>query len=193
MSAWRKSVLAVRLLDMRPLCIPPQSVPVTKAQESGRWHEYKMHLEFERVYGEWYLPSPWFNFRTHYGWRYCQADGLLFMPDGRLIICEAKLQHTPKAFKQLSTIYRPVVESLFPRWDVCLLEVVRWYKSDVLGGFEYPMPMRLVQRPEEVSPQAYCVMVLKDTRPSHEGGGGQLKNGGGNGTVEEHKSGDASQ
>ena len=154
-----------QLLDGRPLCIPETTRSLTRAQRSGKEHEYAMHLSFEEKFGELYLPSPWFRYQVEWSWKYCQADGLLFLPaTGSVVICEAKLAHTFRAYRQLSKLYRPVVQSLFPRWTVCLLEVVRWYRDTMLDRRWDRVPVELVSGAQFASPDYFNVLILKGDR-----------------------------
>lgn len=81
-------------------------------------------------YPQTYLPSPWIRFRNADGVRWCQPDGLLFLPlEGRIIIIEVKYQHTPDAWWQTKCLYMPVIEKIFPRplWELDVVEVVKWF------------------------------------------------------------------
>jgi hypothetical protein len=165
--------MEVQLLAAKPACVPSTLRKQTRAQENGQQHEYRMHRRFEEEFGEFYLPSPWFRYyhRNSYRWKYCQPDGLLFRPKGlKIIICEAKLAHTSKAFGQLEVLYRPIIEAAFPSWRVYILEVVRWYRSDVLSGARYPVPVFLVHEPDEAELDKFNVMIL-NSRSLASGGG----------------------
>lgn len=117
-----------------------------------------MHRRLEAVYGPLYLAGPWLAFDRGWGSSYCQPDGLLFLPDrGRIVICEAKLLHTPAAVGQTMR-YRRVVQALFPRWELAILEVVRFYKGEGVDRFN--IPVRMVLRPEAADPKIFCVMIL---------------------------------
>ena len=126
-------------------------------QSEGRAHEDAMHRRFADEFGPLYVPAPWLRYRNFSDWRYCQPDGLLFRTDGRVIICEAKLQHTPTAISQTER-YKRVVSALLPRWNVCVLEVVRFYKGAGVDGFD--IPVRVVIRPDGARGDIFNVLIL---------------------------------
>lgn len=79
-------------------------------------------------WGELYFPSPWLSYLDGGVPRWCQPDGLHFDPrEGVCTIVEIKYQHCGLAWRQLSTLYRPVVRRLLPEWELRLLEVVKWF------------------------------------------------------------------
>lgn len=82
-------------------------------------------------YPSLYLPSQWIRFRnTSDGVRWCQPDGLLFLPrEGRIVVVEIKYQHTADAWWQTKCLYVPVLEKIFPRalWEIDVVEVVKWF------------------------------------------------------------------
>lgn len=119
-----------------------------------------MHRRFEAEFGPLYLPAPWLRYHHSDGWgyRYCQPDGLLFVPKrGVVVICEAKLLHTPAAISQVKK-YRRVIEALLPAWECATLEVVRYYKGQGIDGFD--IPIRMVLRPESADPGIFNVLIL---------------------------------
>ncbi len=91
--------------------------------------------------------------------QYCQPDGLLFYDeDGqdKLVICEIKFQHVPDAYFQLQNKYLPVVEKAFPRQDIALCEIVKWYDPSTA----FPCSVRQAARPHEVQPSEFGVHIL---------------------------------
>ena len=120
---------------------PVQPPFISPAKRRGRRaagirYENKVHGHFADLYGDYYVPSPWFQFREvgNDRLRWCQPDGLLFMPlEGKIIIVECKLQHTSDAWWQLRWLYLPVVAKAFPAtfWDYGLCEVVKWFDPAV--------------------------------------------------------------
>lgn len=153
--------MTVQLLRDRPGVLPPASEPTNVPQARGLAHEERMHRRFAEEFGDYYLPSPWLRYRfQEWSWRYCQPDGLLFMPqEGRILILEAKLLHTIKALPQLKRYLR-VVENLFPSWELTALEVVRFYKGQGIDDFDRSVDVRLVTRPEAADPDVFNVMIL---------------------------------
>lgn len=86
-------------------------------------------------FGDYYVPGPWLRYKElgKESIRWCQPDGLLFLPlMSRIVILETKLQHTPDAWWQLRQLYLPVIARMFPpsMWSYSIVEVVRWYDRD---------------------------------------------------------------
>lgn len=116
---------------------PPPNL--RKRQYTGRRlagikYERKVHLHLSALYGDLYLASPWLSFRVDNRLRFCQPDGLLFLPpEGRLILVEVKYQHTADAWWQTRHLYGPVLQSIFPAalWALEACEVVKWYDPAV--------------------------------------------------------------
>lgn len=95
-------------------------------------------------YGDLYLPSPWIKFFAEGKWRWCQPDGVLFVPEqGRIVIVEVKYQHTLDAWWQVRHLYQPVLEHMFPNllWKYEVCEVVKWYDPAI----QYPERVVLAQ------------------------------------------------
>lgn len=69
--------------------------------------------------------GPWLIFNKD---RWCQPDGLLLYPEAhRIVVTEIKLSHCSEAWFQLFELYIPVVQMLFPGWEVVGCEVCKWY------------------------------------------------------------------
>jgi hypothetical protein len=102
---------------------------------NGILYEKKAHKHFTSIYGEFYLPSPWFMFRERGSpqVRYAQPDALLFDFDlGRITIVEMKYQHVELAWWQMHQLYQPLVQHIFGKhWEVHHCEVVRWYDPKI--------------------------------------------------------------
>jgi hypothetical protein len=85
---------------------------------------------------EWrYVRSPWIKFLSDGRWRWCQPDGLLFLPEqGRLVVVEVKYQHTADAWWQVRHLYQPVLEHIFPRrlWEYEACEIVKWFDPAIV-------------------------------------------------------------
>jgi hypothetical protein len=101
----------------------------------GIRYERSVHEHLAWRYGRAYCPSPWIKFFAEGKWRWCQPDGLLFVPAlGKIIIVEIKYQHTTDAWWQVRHLYQPVLEFLMPprlwKYEVC--EVVKWYDPAVV-------------------------------------------------------------
>lgn len=104
---------------------------------AGVKYEEKLQGHLKELYGDLYVASPWFRFgelgKTRDRW--CQPDGLLFLPqEGLVIIVEAKLQHTSDAWWQTKWLYLPVLAKAFScgGWSFGICEVVKWYDPAVV-------------------------------------------------------------
>lgn len=71
-----------------------------------------MGLAYERLVGRqfrWALLNPWFEFMDENGPGLCSPD-LIFRTEAGLVVAEVKLTITPRAQRELSLLYLPVVE-----------------------------------------------------------------------------------
>lgn len=75
------------------------------------------------------LLGPWIEFADETGKRWCQPDAVLLHRDRSLgVIVEVKYQHCEEAWWQLTQLYDPVCQALFPAVKrFGLIEVVHWY------------------------------------------------------------------
>lgn len=134
----------------------------TSVQKAGIAYERKVQGLLAQVYGDLYVPSPWFTYRLR-GPRtrrasWCQPDGLLFEPGRQRITCiEVKLRHTPDAWHQLFEQYIPLLRFAFTAWKVAGCEVVRWYDPAI----SCPQRAFLCKRPEDVNLNAFGVHICR--------------------------------
>lgn len=104
-------------------------------RRSGEIYELRAQDALAEEFGDLYVPSPWFQFKS-IGFdrvRWCQPDGLLFDPyAGRITIIEMKLQHTAAAWWQVKLLYHPIIAHLFPPdlWTYAFVEIVKWFDKD---------------------------------------------------------------
>ena len=91
-------------------------------------------------FGGDYLPSPWVRFTDAAGSHWCQPDGVLTLPQGKVIV-EVKYQHTTEAWYQLRLLYEPVLRCLYPDTPLSVIEVVKWYDCAIV----FPEPARLIK------------------------------------------------
>jgi hypothetical protein len=114
------------------------------ARKRGVEFEQACSKMYEQRFGELYVPGPWFIYKE-IGLdqiRWCQPDGLLFLPfQSRIVIVEMKLQHTADAWWQLRHTYLPIISKIFPahQWEYSLLEVTKWYDKDTPFPERYKM------------------------------------------------------
>lgn len=95
-----------------------------------------------------YLESPWIEFLTDEGKRWCQLDGLVINHKHRLaIIYEIKWAHCERAWFQLRELYQPVVRKLLPNYTVGLMEVVHWHDPQIQWPEAYDFAETLLGAP----------------------------------------------
>ena len=83
----------------------------------GRRYEKKFGEMLEARYGDSVDIGPWFEFEDDMGTAICQPD-VLYHDGDLLVIFEAKTSFTyRKAYAELRTLYRPVVEKYYNRPD----------------------------------------------------------------------------
>lgn len=123
----------------------------------GLKYERKVHARFESLYEEAWLPSPWFCYRTaaEDKRKYCQLDGILSL-FGKKILVECKYNHCPDAYFQLTNLYLPVVQFLFPETEFALCEVVKWYDPDT----DFPVAVKLLPKLEDARVGDFSVHIL---------------------------------
>ena len=106
------------------------------------------------------LRSPWIEFgELEQGRpRWCQPDGLLLDPwEGRIVLLEVKYQHTADAWWQLTQLYSPVLQKLLPQWDICKVEVVKWFDP----ATSFPEKPLLLPDPVDAGRDGIHVHILK--------------------------------
>lgn len=111
-------------------------------------------------FGDYYVPGPWFQYKElgRDRPRWCQPDGLLFIPlQSRIIIVETKLRHNSDAWWQLKHLYLPVIAAMFPpkQWNYCVVEVTRWYDKETL----FPEKVKLCSDVLVVEPGEFGVHI----------------------------------
>lgn len=132
----------------------------TGKRREGLRYEEAVEGYLEELYGEWYIPGPWFRFASNTSdrVRWCQPDGLVFDPVARtILIIESKLKHTTDAWWQLRHLYPQVLAALFPPsvWEIRVCEVVRWYDPAIT----FPERVALVPQPLAVGANEFGVHI----------------------------------
>lgn len=144
-------------------CDKPQFA-CTKGKERGSKRRgllyqarVEKYLEEQRKDPWALINGPWIEYADAAGkFRYAQPDILAINPTlGRIVIVEIKLSRVPLAWWQLNRKYRPLVEALFPRWEIGMLEVV----SQVYA-VAVPESVKLVHRLEQVVPNETALMQV---------------------------------
>lgn len=126
---------------------PPHTLQqkYTGARARGIRYERRAQEHLTSLYADMYVASPWLQFiasdsARH---RWCQPDGLLIdIPRGIITVIEIKTSHTARAWWQVTKLYMPVLQSIFPTdlWLYRRCEVVRHYDPLVV----FPEPIKLV-------------------------------------------------
>jgi hypothetical protein len=100
------------------------------------------------------IAGPWFEFVDATGHHYAQADWMAVdMERGFICIVEIKLNRVPDAWWQLNRKYRPLVEKLFPNFDIGLLEI-----ATTIQNFVTPSPVELIGSLSQVEPNKTMFM-----------------------------------
>lgn len=102
------------------------------------------------------LPGPWFEFVDRSGFRYAQADWIAFnFQRGLVCIAEIKLSRVPEAWWQLNKLYKPIVRSIFPDWDIACLEI-----AHIPHMVAVPEDVRVIQELDQVEVDKTCFMQV---------------------------------
>lgn len=110
------------------ICSTPQFAANAKGGIRGakakgiRYQEKVVQLLEEQGYEG--VPGMWFRFEKRGQVRYAQADWVGFdYLQGKITIAEIKLSRVPQAWWQLNRLYRPLVQAIFPKWNIALCEI----------------------------------------------------------------------
>jgi hypothetical protein len=94
------------------------------------------------------LPGPWFEFVDAKGHHYAQADWLgIDVTQGRICLVEIKLNRVPDAWWQLNRRYLPLVQKLFPQFEIGMVEI-----ATSIRNFVTPTPVNLISNIAQVEP-----------------------------------------
>jgi hypothetical protein len=124
-------------------------------------YENRVQEHLRDLYGQAYIESPWIIFAdASRAGRWCQPDGVLIdVRRGRVVVVEAKYQHTARAWFQLFQLYLPVVRQLFPSpsWECVGIEVCKWFDPAT------PTPEPAIKRefPIDAIANKFCVHIWK--------------------------------
>lgn len=111
------------------------------AKGAGLAYEKKVHGKLAKEFGGKYLESPWIEYwEEGNGSKYCQPDGLVFdVRAGIILVVECKLTFTSDAYFQMANKYVPILEGMFPGWEVKGVQVCKNYGF----GTSYPVEPEL--------------------------------------------------
>lgn len=102
------------------------------------------------------VPGLWFEFTDASGHRYAQTDWIGFdWNRGLICIAEIKLSRVPQAWWQLNRLYRPLIEKLFPQFEVAMLEI-----ASNVQPIATPDEVKVVRSLEQVVPWKTCFMRM---------------------------------
>lgn len=126
----------------------------TRAQAAGLRYERRVHGELARRFSPTsavaYGGAPWISFLASGSGtrRWAEPDGLLLdWRRGLVVIIEAKIKHSTRAWWGLRGLYEPVVAALFGSgWQVACCEVCNYYDMTV----RWPEPHRMVREPNDL-------------------------------------------
>lgn len=129
--------VAKRLLSARAVASPFGSgSPGGSDKDSlrlGRRYEALVHERVEPLVREraLYRRGPWFEYQfAGERLRFCQPDAVMETPEC-IVVVEVKLRHHEGAWRKLRNVYQPVIQRLFPKLPVNVLEVTSAYDPHV--------------------------------------------------------------
>lgn len=127
-------------------------------RRAGITFERKVGGVLEKLFGYMVIPGAWIAYRDLLnGDRTCSPDYLIVdVIRGVITIVECKLTHTHHAWLQLNDVYYPVIEHLFPGFDVRGVEVCKNFERSI----DYPVTPNIVTdlRGKFVGGDNVCVM-----------------------------------
>ncbi len=136
----------------------------TAAQAHGNRYEKKVQRYLTEQYPGTYVPSTWFRYSVHNHphWNYCQPDGLLFDFNRNLItIVEIKLGHSLRAWKQIRTLYEPVVRRVFGSyWQYAACEVTSYHDPAI----KFPEPLHYTTRLSSLQSGQFGLYLIRERR-----------------------------
>ena len=134
----------------------------TGAQANGIRYERKVQRYLTALCSGHYVPAPWFRYcvHNHPHWHYCQPDGLLFDFNKNLItIVEIKLGHSFRAWKQIRTLYEPVVKRVFgPYWQYAACEVTTYHDPAIT----FPEPIYHISQLSSLQPGQFGLYLIRE-------------------------------
>lgn len=122
--------------SQEPAFVRNSTKQVKGNMRKGLKYEQRFSENMLERFDDYYVPGPWFHYKEigKERTRWCQPDGLLFIPEqSRIILYEVKLKHTSDAWWQLRFLYLPVLSRMFPpdKWSYVLMEITHWYDPHI--------------------------------------------------------------
>jgi len=110
------------------------------SQRAGARYERQFLDHFEKKFGPTFRRSPLIHFCDASGYRTCVPDAVYRENALSVVVFEIKYQHMPEAWWQLRKLYEPVVQRVFPKCHVSVIEVCRSFDPTT----PFPETVRLI-------------------------------------------------
>lgn len=125
----------------------------------GLKYEKQAKEYLEQMFGDLFIPGPWFRYRDSSGSHYAQPDGLILdFSRGVVTIVEIKHSHTPEAWFQLTEKYEPLIRAWLGNslWKFSLVELVKWYDPMT----QFPVKVKLLKDLALAEPTDFNVHIF---------------------------------
>lgn len=143
-----RGLSAVRMVD-EPNFAKIVTLPKGSKRRGLLYQERVVGFLEENAPEEWVpLAGPWFEFVDTTGHQYAQADWMAIdVVRGFICLVEIKLNRVPDAWWQLNRLYGPLVQQLFPKFEIGMLEI-----ATTPCSFATPAPVEIVSSLTQVEP-----------------------------------------
>ena len=136
-------------------CEPPRWIgkaPTTGAKGRGLAYERKVKKLLLELYKDdlEVLLGPWVRFGNLSHYEYRQFDALL-VGSKRVFLIEIKLSHKNEAFQKLHEIYLPLVQKLYSRRKVILVQICKSIPRN--------FPDSVIPLSQLTTSKGYCVVL----------------------------------
>lgn len=101
-----------------------EKTPPTNAQRAGLRYERQVVSVLQKLYPKSEF-HKWIAYKAANKQGICQPDGLLWLPDNKLVVVEIKLTHVRKAREKLIHFYGRLVEYLHPNQKICYVQIYK--------------------------------------------------------------------
>jgi len=127
------------------------------AQVAGARYERQVLSIFSERYDGQFRRTPVIRFHDGMHHRSIIPDGIIFPTPNFVVIVEIKYQHMPEAWWQLRRLYQPVLQTMYPRSSICVLEVCRSFDPHT----PFPEPTVLVDEDSSFLSSSFQVLRWK--------------------------------
>lgn len=121
---------------MARFCPPPAWAKNSRkrgAFAKGRAYEKKVLRDVKKEFGEAALLNPWIEFVDAGGYGWARPDALVELREHVLVI-EVKLSHCLDGVEQLTRLYAPLAQFLYPGKNIRCIEACKY-----IGGVATPL------------------------------------------------------